>query len=77
MATPGDQRFHQKEAPTARVLLIGLGIAITYADTFGPLAVLPMVVYHAAQLLVDTLIADHLRASIASAAAMWSTRPAS
>jgi sodium/bile acid cotransporter 7 len=48
-------------AGSQKTLLIGLGIAIGYTDVFGPLAVLPMVVYHAAQLLVDTVIADRLR----------------
>jgi sodium/bile acid cotransporter 7 len=48
-------------AGSQKTLLVGLGIAISYADFFGPLAALPMVVYHVGQLLVDTLIADRLR----------------
>jgi sodium/bile acid cotransporter 7 len=48
-------------AGSQKTLLVGLGLAISYADFFGPLAVLPMVVYHITQLLVDTLIADRLR----------------
>ena len=31
------------------------------AQTIGPLAILPMVAYHAAQLVIDTLIADRWR----------------
>jgi len=48
-------------AGSQKTLLVGLGIALGYSHVFGPLAVLPMVVYHVAQLLVDTLIADRLR----------------
>lgn len=48
-------------AGSQKTLLLGLGLAIGYAGVFGPLAVLPMVAYHVAQLLVDTLIADRLR----------------
>jgi sodium/bile acid cotransporter 7 len=49
-------------AGSQKTLLIGLGTALGYANFFGPLAVLPMVLYHAIQLLVDTVIADRLRA---------------
>jgi sodium/bile acid cotransporter 7 len=52
-------------AGSQKTLLLGLGLAISYSGTFGPLAVLPMVAYHVAQLLVDTLIADRLRQSAA------------
>jgi sodium/bile acid cotransporter 7 len=52
-------------AGSQKTLLLGLGLAISYAGVFGPLAVLPMVAYHVAQLLVDTLIADRLRQSSA------------
>jgi sodium/bile acid cotransporter 7 len=48
-------------AGSQKTLLVGLGLAISYADFFGPLAVLPMVVYHITQLLVDTMIADSLK----------------
>jgi sodium/bile acid cotransporter 7 len=34
------------------------------AQTIGPLAILPMVAYHAAQLIIDTLIADRWRQQI-------------
>jgi hypothetical protein len=37
--------------------MVGLFIALK----FGPAAILPMVAYHAAQLLLDTVIADWLR----------------
>lgn len=41
-----------------KTLMIGLHIATTY---FGGLAMLPMITYHVAQLLLDTLVADWLR----------------
>jgi sodium/bile acid cotransporter 7 len=64
-------------AGSQKTLLVGLGIAISYADVFGPLAVLPMVAYHVTQLLADTLIADQLRTSAAAPKAMWRARSAS
>ena len=45
-------------AGSQKTLMVGLDIAITYV---GGLAILPMVVYHVAQLLADTVIADRLR----------------
>jgi sodium/bile acid cotransporter 7 len=45
-------------AGSQKTLMIGLAIAVE----FGGLAVLPMMAYHVGQLLVDTLLADRLRA---------------
>ncbi len=39
-----------------------LAVGITVAMDFGPLAILPMIVYHGLQLLIDTFLADWLRA---------------
>ena len=36
---------------------MGLGVAIG----FGPLAIVPMIVYHALQLLIDAVLVDRLR----------------
>ena len=47
-------------AGSQKTLMVGLDIAITYV---GGLAILPMVVYHIGQLLVDTVIADRLRSN--------------
>jgi solute carrier family 10 (sodium/bile acid cotransporter), member 7 len=44
-------------AGSQKTLMVGAYIALAV----GPLAILPMVAYHAAQLVVDTLIADWLR----------------
>jgi sodium/bile acid cotransporter 7 len=44
-------------AGSQKTIVVGLHLA----SLFGPLAILPMVAYHAAQLLIDTLIADWLR----------------
>jgi sodium/bile acid cotransporter 7 len=44
-------------AGSQKTIIVGLHIA----GLFGPLAILPMVAYHAAQLILDTLIADRLR----------------
>jgi sodium/bile acid cotransporter 7 len=74
LGLPRDDWIAVGFAGSQKTLLIGLGIALGYTHVFGPLAVLPMVVYHATQLLVDTLIADRLRAS---ATGVWSTRSAS
>lgn len=53
-----------------KTLLIGLDIAVEYIGQFGGLALIPMVTYHVAQLLVDTVIADRFRvAGEATAAA--------
>jgi sodium/bile acid cotransporter 7 len=40
-----------------KTLMVGVYLALAV----GPLAILPMVAYHASQLLIDTLIADWLR----------------
>ena len=40
-----------------KTLMVGAYLALA----IGPLAILPMVAYHAAQLIVDTLVADWLR----------------
>jgi sodium/bile acid cotransporter 7 len=45
-------------AGSQKTLMIGLAITVD----FGGLAVLPMMAYHVGQLLVDTLLADRLRA---------------
>ena len=45
-------------AGSQKTLMVGLAIAID----FGGLAVLPMVAYHVEQLLIDTVLADRLRA---------------
>ncbi len=44
-------------AGSQKTLMVGLYLALE----FGPLAILPMVAYHAVQLVVDTLLADWLR----------------
>jgi len=44
-------------AGSQKTLMVGIYVALE----FGPLAILPMIAYHASQLLVDTLIADWLR----------------
>ena len=46
-------------AGSQKTLMVGLYIVVTY---FGGLAILPMVVYHVGQLIVDTVIADRLAA---------------
>ena len=45
-------------AGSQKTLMVGLAIAID----FGGLAVLPMVAYHVEQLIIDTVLAEHLRA---------------
>ena len=44
-------------AGSQKTLMVGAYLALAV----GPLAILPMVAYHAAQLVIDTLIADRLR----------------
>jgi sodium/bile acid cotransporter 7 len=44
-------------AGSQKTIMVGLYVALA----FSPLAVLPMVAYHAAQLIVDTLVADWWR----------------
>ncbi len=65
LGLPREDRIAVAFAGSQKTLLVGLGIAMGYGSVFGPLAVLPMVVYHATQLVVDTLIADRLRHSAA------------
>jgi sodium/bile acid cotransporter 7 len=45
-------------AGSQKTLMVGLHVAIQY---FGGLAMLPMIVYHVGQLLVDTIVADWMR----------------
>jgi sodium/bile acid cotransporter 7 len=51
-------------AGSQKTLMVGLAIAID----FGGLAVLPMVAYHVEQLIIDTVLAERLRARGESAA---------
>jgi len=44
-------------AGSQKTLMVGIYVALE----FGPLAILPMIAYHASQLLVDTIIADWLK----------------
>jgi sodium/bile acid cotransporter 7 len=44
-----------------KTLMVGAYVALA----IGPLAILPMVAYHAAQLVIDTLVADWLRTAAA------------
>jgi sodium/bile acid cotransporter 7 len=44
-------------AGSQKTITVGVHLALQ----FGPLAILPMIAYHAGQLLIDTLIADWLR----------------
>lgn len=44
-------------AGSQKTIMVGLYVALS----FGPLAVLPMVAYHAAQLILDTVVADYWR----------------
>ena len=50
-------------AGSQKTLMVGLYLALELGTLAGPLAILPMVAYHAVQLLVDTLLADWLRGS--------------
>lgn len=45
-------------AGSQKTLMVGVDIAAGY---FSPLAMLPMVTYHVAQLLIDTVVVDYLR----------------
>ncbi len=47
-------------ASSQKTMMVGLYVCLTYYDHV-PLAILPMVVYHVGQLLIDTLVADRLR----------------
>jgi sodium/bile acid cotransporter 7 len=44
-------------AGSQKTIMVGVHLALQ----FGSLAILPMIAYHAAQLIIDTLIADRLR----------------
>jgi sodium/bile acid cotransporter 7 len=44
-------------AGSQKTIMVGLYVALA----FGPLAILPMVAYHAAQLIIDTVVADWWR----------------
>lgn len=48
-------------AGSQKTLMIGLDVGMVFAAQFGGLVILPMVAYHALQLIVDTLLADWLR----------------
>ena len=50
-------------AGSQKTLAVGLGVAIG----FGPLAIVPMIVYHALQLLIDAVLVDRLRVEESSA----------
>ncbi len=58
-----------------KTLMVGLVVALEDYGDF-PLAVFPIVAYHVCQLLVDTVIADHLRASERLDAAQPPEKPA-
>jgi sodium/bile acid cotransporter 7 len=51
-------------AGSQKTLMVGAYLALAV----GPLAILPMVAYHAAQLIIDTLLADWLRNGSTAAA---------
>ncbi|NOZ38649.1 MAG: bile acid:sodium symporter family protein [Planctomycetes bacterium] len=57
--TPGDQ-LAVAFAGSQKTLMVGLAIALP----FGGLTVLPMLVYHVEQLLIDTLLAERFRISV-------------
>jgi len=50
-------------AASQKTLPIGVYIAATFSAAGAPLAVLPMLMYHASQLFVDTAVADRLAAA--------------
>ena len=52
-------------AGSQKTLMVGAYLAVAV----GPLAILPMVAYHAVQLIIDTLLADWLRNSASTAPA--------
>ena len=56
-------------AGSQKTLMVGAYLAAAV----GPLAIVPMVAYHAAQLVVDTLVADWLRPNPAASSASDST----
>lgn len=50
-------------AASQKTLPIGVYIAATFSAAGAPLAVLPMLMYHASQLFVDTAVADQIAAA--------------
>jgi sodium/bile acid cotransporter 7 len=58
-------------AGSQKTLMVGAYLAVAV----GPLAILPMVAYHAAQLIIDTLLADWLRNSSNAATAAAADNP--
>jgi sodium/bile acid cotransporter 7 len=58
-------------AGSQKTLMVGAYLAVAV----GPLAILPMVAYHAAQLIIDTLLADWLRNSSNAAPAGTADNP--
>ena len=52
-----------------KTLMVGAYLALAV----GPLAILPMVAYHAAQLVIDTMVADWFRGQASSAVAVQET----
>jgi sodium/bile acid cotransporter 7 len=53
-------------AGSQKTLMVGIYVALE----FGPLAILPMIAYHSAQLLLDTIIADRLQGQATSTSAV-------
>jgi sodium/bile acid cotransporter 7 len=58
-------------AGSQKTLMVGAYLAVAV----GPLAILPMVAYHAAQLIIDTLLADWLRNNSSAAPAGTAENP--
>jgi solute carrier family 10 (sodium/bile acid cotransporter), member 7 len=58
LGVPRDDTIGVAFAGSQKTLMVGLAIAID----FGGLAVLPMVAYHVEQLIIDTVLAERLRA---------------
>lgn len=54
-------------AASQKTLPIGVYVAAAVSSAGAPLAVLPMLMYHASQLFIDTAVADHLAVAGASA----------
>lgn len=59
-------------AASQKTLPIGVYIAATFSAAGAPLAVLPMLMYHASQLFLDTAVADRLAAANRAAASAHS-----
>jgi solute carrier family 10 (sodium/bile acid cotransporter), member 7 len=62
-------------AASQKTLPIGVYIAATFSAAGAPLAVLPMLMYHASQLFLDTAVADQLAAANRKAAAFATGDP--